>query len=111
MWYSIFVNNELQASLKQKSGEVLSAILIFLSNKDKEITFELFEEKFPDIQGKRLGSLFSGVARSLVNGKRITISVPQFGSRRKVWKLNKDLSENELEELEATVKAVLEERK
>lgn len=105
------MNDELKASLRQKSNEVLEGILAFLSNKDTEITFELFEKKFPDIQGKRLGSLFSGVARSLVNGKRITISVPQFGSRRKVWKLNKDLSESELEELELTVKEILAERK
>lgn len=105
------MNDELKTSLRQKSSEVLTGILIILSNKDKEITFELFEEKFPDIQGKRLGSLFSGIARSLVNQKRITISVPKFGTRRKTWKLNKDLSGNELEELETAIKEVLEERK
>ena len=105
------MNEELKSTLRQKSNEVLEGILIILSSKDKEITFELFETKFPEIQGKRLGSLLSGITRTLVNDKRITISVPQFGSRRKIWKFNKDITESELEELEAITKSILEERK
>lgn len=101
---------ELGTTLRQKSNEILQGILIFLENKDKEISFELFEEKFPEIKGKRLGSLFSGIARTNVNDKRIAISVPQFGSRRKIWKLNKSLTNEELNELEVLVKEILKER-
>lgn len=103
--------SELKNSLRQKSNEVLEGILIFLSNKDSEVTFEDLENKFPKIRGKQLGSLFSGITRTLISGKRLTISIPQFGSRRKVWKLNKDVSSHELEEVEATIKEILEERK
>jgi len=100
----------LKVALKQKSNEVLQGILVFLTNKDKEITFELFENNFPEIKGKRLGSLFSGIARTDINGKRIAVSIPQFGSRRKNWKLNKSLTEKELDELEVLVKEILTER-
>ena len=100
----------LKVTLRQKSNEVLQGILVFLTNKDKEITFELFENNFPEIKGKRLGSLFSGIARTDINGKRITVSIPQFGSRRKIWKLNKSLTEKELDELEVLVKEILTER-
>ena len=96
--------------LRQKSNEVLEGITVFLSSND-EVSFEDLEKKFPKIKGKQLGSLFSGIARTLINGKRLTISIPQFGSRRKVWKLNKDISSQELEEVEATIKDILEERK
>ncbi len=98
-------------TLRQKSNEVLEGILVFLSKKDKEISFEDLEDKFPNIKGKQLGSLFSGITRTLINGKRLTISIPQFGSRRKVWKLSKELTDKELEEVEVTVKEILEERK
>jgi len=101
---------DLKATLRQKSNEVLQGILVFLTNKDKEITFELFENNFPEIKGKRLGSLFSGIARTDINGRRITVSIPQFGSRRKIWKLNKSLTEKELDELEVLVKEILTER-
>ena len=100
----------LKVTLRQKSNEILQGILVFLTNKDKEITFELFENNFPEIKGKRLGSLFSGIARTDINGKRITVSIPQFGSRRKIWKLNKSLTEKELDELEVLVKEILTER-
>jgi hypothetical protein len=103
--------NEIKDVLRQKSNEVLEGILVFLSNKDNDITFEDFESKFPSIKGKQLGSLFSGITRTLVNDKKLTISIPQFGSRRKVWKLNKDISEKEIEEVETAVKEILEERK
>ena len=102
---------ELRTTLRQKSNEILQGILVFLTNKGKEINFELFENNFPEIKGKRLGSLFSGIARTDINGRRIAVSIPQFGSRRKVWKLNKDLTDKELEELEVVIKEILEERK
>ena len=101
---------DLKTTLRQKSNEVLQGILVFLTNKGKEINFELFENNFPEIKGKRLGSLFSGIARTDINGKRITVSIPQFGSRRKIWKLNKSLTEKELDELEVLVKEILTER-
>ncbi|KKR13389.1 hypothetical protein A2865_02665 [Candidatus Woesebacteria bacterium RIFCSPHIGHO2_01_FULL_39_17] len=101
----------LKVTLRQKSNEILQGILVFLTNKDKEITFELFENNFPEIKGKRLGSLFSGIARTDINGKRIAVSIPQFGSRRKVWKLNKELTDKELEELEVLITNILEERR
>lgn len=103
--------SKIKDTLRQKSNEVLEGILVFLSTKDKEITFEDLEAKFPTIKGKQLGSLFSGITRTLINGKRLTISIPQFGSRRKVWKLSKDLSNKELDEVEATIKEIIEERK
>lgn len=105
------MNSELKDSLRQKSNEVLEGILVFLSTNGKEVTFEDFEKKFPNIKGKQLGSLFSGITRTLVNGKRLTISIPQFGDRRKIWKLNKDITTQELEEVELLVKEILEERK
>lgn len=103
--------SKVKDSLRQKSNEVLQGILVFLSSKDKEIAFEDLEKEFPTIKGKQLGSLFSGITRTLVNGNRLTISIPQFGSRRKVWKLNKDISSKELDEVEVTIKEILEERK
>ena len=103
--------SKIKDTLRQKSNEVLEGITVFLSNKDTEVSFEDLEKKFPTIKGKQLGSLFSGIARTLINGKRLTISIPQFGSRRKVWKLNKDISSQELEEVEAIIKDILDERR
>jgi len=103
--------NEIKDTLRQKSTEVLEGITIFLSSKENEVSFEDLEKKFPKIKGKQLGSLFSGIARTLINGKRLTISIPQFGSRRKIWKLNKDISTQELEEVEVAIKDILEERR
>ena len=103
--------NKIKDTLRQKSNEVLEGITVFLSNKDNEVSFEDLEKKFPKIKGKQLGSLFSGIARTLINGKRLTISIPQFGSRRKIWKLNKDISTQELEEVEVAIKDILEERR
>ena len=103
--------NDIKDSLRQKSNEVLQGILVFLSNKNKDISFEDLEKEFPNIKGKQLGSLFSGITRTLINGNRLTISIPQFGSRRKVWKLNKDVSKAELEEITKLVNEILEERK
>lgn len=103
--------DEISNSLRQKSNEVLQGILIFLSSQGKEVTFEDLEKEFPSIKGKQLGSLFSGITRTLVNGKRLTISIPQFGSRRKVWKLNKDISESEVASVRKAVNEILEERK
>lgn len=105
------MTSDIKDSLRQKSNEVLDGILVFLTTKDNEVTFEDLEAKFPDIKGKQLGSLFSGITRTLINGKRLTISIPQFGSRRKIWKLNKDITTKELEEVELLVKEILEERK
>lgn len=101
-------------TLRQKSNEVLEGILLFISN--KEVTFEDLEKHFPNLEvkndkGKTLGSLFSGITRTFINGKRLTISIPQFGDRRKIWKLNKDITPKELEEVEALVKEILEERR
>jgi len=104
------MNENLKSSLRQKSNEVLRGILIFLSKRDNEVTFEDLEKEFPTIKGKQLGSLFSGITRTLVNDKRLTISIPQFGDRRKIWKLNKDITPSELEEVELLVKEVLRER-
>lgn len=98
-------------TLRQKSNEVLEGITVFLSSKGNEVSFEDLEKRFPTIKGKQLGSLFSGIARTLINGKRLTISIPQFGSRRKVWKLNKVISTQELEEVETAIKDILEERR
>ncbi len=103
--------SEIKDSLRQKSNEVLQGIMVFLSSKDKEITFEDLEKEFPAIKGKQLGSLLSGITRTLIGGNKLTISIPQFGSRRKVWKLNKDITSKELDEVEVTVKEILEERK
>ena len=103
--------NDIKDTLSQKSNEVLEGITVFLSSKENEVSFEDLEKKFPKIKGKQLGSLFSGIARTFINGKRLTISIPQFGSRRKVWKLNKDISTQELEEVEVAIKDILEERR
>ena len=103
--------NDIKDTLSQKSNEVLEGITVFLSSKENEVSFEDLEKKFPKIKGKQLGSLFSGIARTHINGKRLTISIPQFGSRRKIWKLNKDISTQELEEVEVAVKDILEERR
>ena len=105
------MTSEIQDSLRQKSNEVLEGVLVFLSNKDKDVTFEDLEVKFPKIKGKQLGSLFSGITRTLINGKRLTISIPQFGDRRKIWKLNKDITTKELEEVEGAIKDIQGERK
>jgi hypothetical protein len=110
------MNNVIKDSLNQKSNEVLEGILLFLSKKNEEVTFENLEAKFTKLEvkndkGKTLGSLFSGITRTLIGGKRLTKSYPKFGSRRKVWKLNRDISAQELEDLEEAVKAILEERK
>lgn len=104
------MNEDLKSSLRQKSNEVLRGILIFLSKKDSEVVFEDLEEEFPNIKGKQLGSLFSGITRTLVNDKRLTISIPQFGDRRKIWKLNKDITPTELGEVEIIVNEILKER-
>ena len=109
--YNPNMNQEIKETLRQKSNEVLEGIHVFLSNIDKEVTFGDLEAKFPDIKGKQLGSLFSGITRTLINGKRLTISIPQFGDRRKIWKLNKDITAKELEDVEVAVKEILEERK
>lgn len=108
------MTSEIKDSLRQKSNEVLEGILLFISN--KEVTFEDLEKHFPNLEfkndkGKTLGSLFSGITRTLINGKRLTISIPQFGDRRKIWKLNKDITAKELEDLEVAVNKILEERK
>lgn len=105
------MNQEIKETLRQKSNEVLEGIHVFLSNIDKEVTFADLEAKFPEIKGKQLGSLFSGITRTFINGKRLTISIPQFGDRRKIWKLNKDITAKELEDVEVAVKEILEERK
>lgn len=104
------MTSEIKDSLRQKSNEVLEGILVFLSNKG-DVSFEDLEKKFPNIKGKQLGSLFSGITRTLINGKRLTISIPQFGDRRKIWKLNKDITSKELDEVEVIVREILEERK
>lgn len=98
-------------ALRQKSNEVLQGILVFISSQGSEVTFEDLEKEFPNIKGKQLGSLFSGITRTLVNSKRLTISIPQFGSRRKVWKLNKDITESEVTSIRKAVNEIFEERK
>lgn len=102
---------QIKDTLRQKSNEVLQGILVFLSSKDGDVTFENLEKEFPTIKGKQLGSLFSGITRTLIDNKRLTISIPQFGSRRKVWKLNKEITTEELAEVEKAIKEILDERK
>jgi hypothetical protein len=102
---------QIKDTLRQKSNEVLQGILVFLSSKDGDVTFENLEKEFPKIKGKQLGSLFSGITRTLIDNKRLTISIPQFGSRRKVWKLNKEITTEELAEVEKAITEILDERK
>ena len=101
---------QIKDTLRQKSNEVLQGILVFLSS-DGDVTFENLEKEFPKIKGKQLGSLFSGITRTLIDNKRLTISIPQFGSRRKVWKLNKEITTEELEEVKKAITEILDERK
>jgi hypothetical protein len=102
---------QIKDTLRQKSSEVLQGILVFLSSKEGDVTFENLEKEFPSIKGKQLGSLFSGITRTLIDNKRLTISIPQFGSRRKVWKLNKEITSEELEEVKKAITEILDERK
>jgi len=110
MGYIWSMTNELKDILCKKSNEVLQGIQIFLDKNGKEVTFEMFEKEFPHIQGKALGSLFSAITRTSINNKSIVIAIPQFGSRRKTWKLSKKLTDKERETISKTIKDILEER-
>jgi hypothetical protein len=100
---------QIKDTLRQKSNEVLQGILVFLSS-EGNVTFEILGKEFPKIKGKQLGSLFSAITRTFINGKRLTLSFPQFGDRRKVWKLNKEITSEELEEVKKAIDEILNER-
>lgn len=95
---------------RQKANEVLEGILLFVNNRDGEFEFEQVEKKFPHIKGKQLGSLLSAITRTQINDKRLTVAIPVFGSRRKIWKLNKTVTDKEIEQIKKSITKVLEER-
>lgn len=105
------MKDKIKTSLRSKSNEVLLGLKLFLEA-DGEITFEMLQEKFPHIKkGKQIGSLFSAITRTKFNGKSLTFSYPVFGSRRKTWKVSKDLTNEEKSELKVVIEEILEERK